>query len=227
MWVTCNIFMANHSHPSKGSQNIWSSLWYMSSMVVHFWSFRALILLRIGYDLDNPEGRNFFAEIFLFNFPWLWRFIPSKLKTSTHESTMWKAMGEGMVQAKSGIRFISFALGKYTVWRYHNILRQIPFKYLQHTPHRSFKFALKGLTGIKSAKLFEYCLDAQPLPERMVIQFNGTCTLKCHLRPRLLTWITLVNRVWDEITYPFPHFNCCIVEVWGWVSNYILHIIKV
>ena len=26
--------------------------------------------------------------------------------------------------------------------------------------------------------------------------------------------------MWDEITYPFPNFNCCIVEVWEVISNY-------
>ena len=28
------------------------------------------------------------------------------------------------------------------------------------------------------------------------------------------------SKVWDEITYPFPNFNCAIVEVWEWVSNF-------
>ena len=47
----------------------------------------------------------------------------------------------------------------------------------------------------------------------------------------LLTWIN-VNpawisnyihyTVWDEITYPFPNFNGCTVEVWKWISNVIL-----
>ena len=122
MWLACNIFMAYHSHhgTSIGSQNIWSSLWYMSSMVVHFWSFRALIVLRMCYDLDNPEGRHFFAEMFPFLFPWMWRFLPSKLKTSTHDSTMWKGMEEVIAQAKTGIWTISFVLGKYAVWGYYN-----------------------------------------------------------------------------------------------------------
>ena len=31
--------------------------------------------------------------------------------------------------------------------------------------------------------------------------------------------------MWDEITYPFPNFNGGVVEVWGWVSNFILHFI--
>ena len=32
------------------------------------------------------------------------------------------------------------------------------------------------------------------------------------------------NKVWDEITYPFPNFNGT-VEVWEWVSNFIQHFI--
>ena len=33
------------------------------------------------------------------------------------------------------------------------------------------------------------------------------------------------NKVWDEITYPFPNFNCSTVEVWEWISNFIPHFI--
>ena len=31
--------------------------------------------------------------------------------------------------------------------------------------------------------------------------------------------------VWDEITFPFPNFNGCKVEIWEWLSNSILHCI--
>ena len=31
--------------------------------------------------------------------------------------------------------------------------------------------------------------------------------------------------VWDEITYPFPTFKGCTVEVWQWMSNFIPHFI--
>ena len=27
--------------------------------------------------------------------------------------------------------------------------------------------------------------------------------------------------MWDDITYPFPNFNGCTVEVWEWISNFI------
>ena len=33
------------------------------------------------------------------------------------------------------------------------------------------------------------------------------------------------SKVWDEITYPFPNFNGCTVEVWEWVSNFMSHFI--
>ena len=32
------------------------------------------------------------------------------------------------------------------------------------------------------------------------------------------------DNVWYEITYPFLNFNGCIVEVYEWISNFILHI---
>ena len=33
------------------------------------------------------------------------------------------------------------------------------------------------------------------------------------------------STVWDEITYPFPNFNGCTVEVWEWMCNIILYFI--
>ena len=50
------------------------------------------------------------------------------------------------------------------------------------------------------------------------------------MRPLLRTWISWIGNyinynVWDEITYPFPNFNGCTVDVWEWISNFILHII--
>ena len=35
----------------------------------------------------------------------------------------------------------------------------------------------------------------------------------------------MLSKVWDEITYPFPNFNGFTVEVWEWVSNFILQFI--
>ena len=35
-------------------------------------------------------------------------------------------------------------------------------------------------------------------------------------------WISnnISSKVCDEITYPFPNFNDCTVEVWEWISNF-------
>ena len=33
------------------------------------------------------------------------------------------------------------------------------------------------------------------------------------------------SNVRDEITYPFPNFNGCTIEVWKWISNFIQHFI--
>ena len=33
------------------------------------------------------------------------------------------------------------------------------------------------------------------------------------------------NKVWDEITYPFPSLKRCTVEVWEWICNFIPHFI--
>ena len=34
------------------------------------------------------------------------------------------------------------------------------------------------------------------------------------------------HTLWDEITYPFPNFNSCTVEVWEWISNFIPHLAR-
>ena len=34
------------------------------------------------------------------------------------------------------------------------------------------------------------------------------------------------STMWDQITYPFPNFNGCTVEVWEWISNFIPHFIR-
>ena len=43
-----------------------------------------------------------------------------------------------------------------------------------------------------------------------------------HVRVSLIAWISnhMPNEVRDEITYPFPNFNVCTVEVWEWISNF-------
>ena len=33
------------------------------------------------------------------------------------------------------------------------------------------------------------------------------------------------SKVWNEITYPFPNFSGCTMEVWEWISNFISHFI--
>ena len=35
----------------------------------------------------------------------------------------------------------------------------------------------------------------------------------------------MLNKVWNDITYPFPDFNGATVEVWEWISNFISHFI--
>ena len=43
----------------------------------------------------------------------------------------------------------------------------------------------------------------------------------------ITAWISnhMSNKVWREITYPFPNFNGATVEVWEWISNFIPHFI--
>ena len=34
------------------------------------------------------------------------------------------------------------------------------------------------------------------------------------------------SKVWDEIIYPYPNFNCATVEVWEWINNVTPHFIN-
>ena len=45
-----------------------------------------------------------------------------------------------------------------------------------------------------------------------------------NFNPRWIINHTPCN-VWDEITYPFPNFNGCTVDVWEWINNFIPHFI--
>ena len=57
----------------------------------------------------------------------------------------------------------------------------------------------------------------------------------CHQEPLLLTygstlipvWLSnhMSSQMWDDITCSFPNFNGAAVEVWEWMSNFILHFI--
>ena len=40
-------------------------------------------------------------------------------------------------------------------------------------------------------------------------------------------WISnhMPNKVWDEISYPFPNLNGESVEDWKWISNFIPHLL--
>ena len=42
------------------------------------------------------------------------------------------------------------------------------------------------------------------------------------------TWIQsnqMTNKVWGDITNPFPNVNGCTIEVWEWINNLITYFI--
>ena len=59
-----------------------------------------------------------------------------------------------------------------------------------------------------------------------VVTVCNTNILYGHFLCWLWAWINdyMPSKVWDEITYPFPNFNCATVELWGWISNFSSHI---
>ena len=56
-------------------------------------------------------------------------------------------------------------------------------------------------------------------------QGNMPYWMSYHGLSLILAWITnyIHDKVWDEITYPFPNFNGYTIEVWEWISNFIPH----
>ena len=80
------------------------------------------------------------------------------------------------------------------------------------------------------------CCDMESLGHSVLIatRFEFCLDLPCFLGPILLTPLTYIaawisnqmsSKVWDEITYRRPIFKGATIEVWEWISNYILHFI--
>ena len=79
---------------------------------------------------------------------------------------------------------------------------------------------LQGMLNISIAKIWLKIVHSGYEPH-----FPGVSELSPGLL--LLAWISnhMPSKMWDGITYPFPNFNGCTVEVWEWVSNFIPHFI--
>ena len=54
---------------------------------------------------------------------------------------------------------------------------------------------------------------------------DPSATALCVTRSLIPAWISsyIHNKMWDEMTYPFPNFNGAAVEVWNWISSFIPH----
>ena len=77
----------------------------------------------------------------------------------------------------------------------------------------------------------------KPLPEPMMTQFTIYVALEgdelncvnkrgpgSFLGPFWSPWINFnpsMDKVWDEITYPFPNVRGATIEIWEWISNFI------
>ena len=60
-------------------------------------------------------------------------------------------------------------------------------------------------------------------------EYHGNDLGRFHKRGLILipAWINnhMQSKMWDEISYPFPNFNGCTVEVWERIINFIPPII--
>ena len=67
-----------------------------------------------------------------------------------------------------------------------------------------------------------------PLQYNMAQCFSDTIGSFYQDRPTIIpAWIcnNIPYKWWDGITYAFPNFNGCTVEVLEWISNFILHLV--
>ena len=65
-----------------------------------------------------------------------------------------------------------------------------------------------------------FCIFVTKEPCLLGGPFTNSLTL-------ITAWInnSMLSKVWDEITHPFPNFSGCTVQVWEWVSCFIPHFI--
>ena len=96
------------------------------------------------------------------------------------------------------------------IWRHNDLV------YVHH-----YRWRLCQPLSIVPSKMWEYF-------NNNIISFlflYGFLNVKCCTISRIsvATWISNYThyKVCDEITYPFPNFNGCTVEVCEWISNFI------
>ena len=77
---------------------------------------------------------------------------------------------------------------------------------------------LKSLFKAPQIQVVDHIFNSQKIPSN---------TPRSHIYQHgLITFIpacisdNIHNKVWDKITYPFPNFNGCTVEVWEWMNNF-------
>ena len=54
---------------------------------------------------------------------------------------------------------------------------------------------------------------------------NDKSKMSLHMLTLISSWISnyILHKMWGEITYPYPNFNGCTVEVREWISNFESH----
>ena len=122
-------------------------------------------------------------------------------------------------------------------WLYNNIphtvvLYDITIRMVRHVSHVPEHSTLMQTTTEKvtSHKILNRIKFLKCLNEEFLTH-NANASAPATL---LITWINLIptwirnhmsNKLWDEITYPFPNFSGCTVEVWKRMINFILHFV--
>ena len=79
-----------------------------------------------------------------------------------------------------------------------------------------------GLSIQRDVNTYVPCITRNMYTLRALVCFVIVC-----YRPiwRYPSGAQYLSKVWNKVTYPFPNFNGSTVEVWEWMSNFILHII--
>ena len=93
---------------------------------------------------------------------------------------------------------------------------RITFIVVAYTMVASEWAAINGAGGVEPTRVMIFLEILFCVP-------GHACGLPLTAGSLLLTWISnyIHFKMWDEIGYPSPNFNGCIVKVWEMISNFI------
>ena len=79
--------------------------------------------------------------------------------------------------------------------------------------------SLKNTQECSMQTVAQLCILINLARYTCIVYFMVPRWVNCNFR-KISNHMSIKRR--DQITYPFPNFNGCTVEVWDWISNFIM-----